>query len=154
MPLEAGLARQAFALAQVFNRHLVMAQWTDYTRACRGGVRGGRGLTTLVDRRGYVHAFFAWCVQTSLAQGRLLKVNELVMGHLPGSSLPEAIAETLVELAQGADCRSIVLDLPAGTLAAASRALFVEQGFVALPQERQTLVARVPTITTACRDAS
>ena len=154
MPLEAGLARQAFALAQVFNRHLVMAQWTDYTRACRGGARGGRGLTTVVDHRGYVHAFFAWCVQTSLGQGRQLKVNELVMGHLPGSSLPEAIAETLLELAQGADCRSIVLDLPPGTLGAGSRALFVEQGFVALPQERQTLVARVPAISTACRDAS
>ncbi len=151
VPLEPGTARQAFVLAQVFDRRLVLGQWSAYTRAFRSGARTGRGLMSIVDRRGYVHAFFAWRVQTTLARGRVLEVEEMIVGHLPGTSLPEAIAHSLRELANTTACRSMVLDLPCGTLDPATRALFVEQGFAALPQERQVLVAHVPDVD--CLDA-
>lgn len=142
VPLQAGAARQAFALAQVFNRQLAMPQWLEYMRGFRRSARSDAGLMTMVDRRNYVHAFFSWSARTSLTQERVLEVDDLVIGNLPGRTLPEALVEAFEDLAGTRDCATIALDLPTRGIGAAHRAFFVDCGFSALPAEHTCLTRR------------
>lgn len=121
-------ARQAYPLIQLANPNVAMPEWLAFVRRWSRLSPERGGIIALRDRRGYIHAIYTYKIDYSIAIGRLLRVSDIIAGHLPGPPLGRFITDSVNRLADRLQCPSIVLETPASadadTLAAGPNAPF------------------------------
>lgn len=123
-------ARLAFQLVRLCEPRCTLLDWLALTRRlCRRSPRNA-GLMAIRDRRGTFHAIFGYSIDHSLDFGRCLRVGDLILAHLPGSAIDDAIVDCAEKLAASCGCDGLVIDLaaePASGASARLRAILAER---------------------------
>jgi hypothetical protein len=127
--LAPGAARAAYPLIRLGFPDLTLAAWNRFARAANGMAGRRGGLVSIMDRRGIIHAVFAYALRETLDGGRALAVTELVMGHLPGEALRHALLAALETLGMRSNATCLRIEVAEGTLAMADRAALLAVGF-------------------------
>ena len=122
-------ARSAFALINLHHPEVTLELWRDFVRRAGRRPRHRGGLVAISDRRGYVHAVFAYHVNNDLRSGTALRVSDVVMGRLPGGNLPAAILACVEALARELRTGCIHVDFIDSTLAPPDRDALRLAGF-------------------------
>ena len=121
-------ARAAFPLVGLEHPDLTFRLWHDFVRSTNRGPRHRKGLVAIGDRRGTIHAVFSYEVCESLSASTALRVRDVVMGRLPGGTLPRAALSCIARLA-GEFASSTVQMISSTARSAHDRALLAESGF-------------------------
>jgi hypothetical protein len=100
---------RAYPLARAHSPHLELREWLAYARSFSRKNPIKSGLIGLMDARSYIHGLFAYSTEYLLTQKKTLRINDLIMCHLPGSELSEAFLTSIVQLAERYDVASIVV---------------------------------------------
>ena len=103
--------RQAYPLVRVHGPAVTLNHWLAF--AChwtRMPERRG-GLVAIKDVRGYLHALFSYRIETDLCRGRLMRVSDLIVGHLAGKAIHMATMKAIERLADETGCSSVVIEL-------------------------------------------
>ena len=108
-PLRAASAGRAYSLIRLFEMGLDQRRWNDFVRRVSRADKSG-GVMMIQDSRGAAHAVFAWRVAPSLRGERVLSVNDMIVGSLPGRALCESLIDALNALALEQDCLSIEIE--------------------------------------------
>ncbi len=117
VPLRPETVRRAYPLVHLFDRALDLTEWTTYAKSLiRQNARTG-GLKAIEDGRGYIHAVFAYSVRRHLRHRKLLRVSDVVIGHLPGQILAQTLLDSIAELACECDCERVMVELGDGSAA-------------------------------------
>jgi len=118
--------RRALALVSWAHPEVTPSQWRRFARFWARTPRRKGGLVLIEDPRRYVHALFRYEVDAGrrpslLTWGRSLRVCDLVVADLTGTSLRSAIDTFCETLARELDCPKVIFDGQAPTLTTASR---------------------------------
>jgi hypothetical protein len=149
-------ARRAFPLVRVHDPHVTLKEWLAFVwRWTRMPERRG-GLVSVADVRGYLHALFSYRIEIDLLHGRLMRVSNLIIGHLPGQAVRSTVVATIERLAEDTGCSSVAIDLaqaPAGPNDVAIRNALAGAGFApcAVSLLRQEPAHLRPPVTTMLR---
>lgn len=103
--------RRGYMLVSMLNPDITPQDWRRFARCAARGPRERGGLIAILDPRGYCHAIFSYRMGESLAAGRSLRVADVVMGRLPGNTLPQAVIACAEALAAQYGGLSIHIDL-------------------------------------------
>ncbi len=140
-------ARAAYPLVSLEHPEITLDLWRAFARRANRGGHQRRGLVAITDRRGTIHAVFAYQVESSLSAAAALRVSDIVMGRLPGGTLPRATLACIDRLAGELGSADVRIDFLKGALAPQDRATLAEAGFTtsgvnfsrALPARRATI---------------
>ena len=127
--LRADEARAAYPLVSLEHPDVTLERWRDFVRRANRGARRQRGLVAIVDRRGTIHAVFAYHVVDNLPSSTALRVSDIVMGHLPGDTLSRATLACIDRLASELGSACVQIEFLEGVLAPQDRAALGEAGF-------------------------
>jgi len=128
-PLRASQAERVYALVSLLHPRVTPEDWRRFVRRATRVPRDRGGLMAIRDRRGYCHAVFSYRVGNELAAGRSLRVSDVVMGRLPGVTLPRALVACAERLAVELDSTAISIDLEASMVAPEDRDVLLLAGF-------------------------
>lgn len=132
---------RGYALVRMLHPDLTERDWRSYIR--RAARRSPGGLMAICDARGYCHAIFSYRIGERIGKGRLLRVSDVVMGRLPGATLPKALIACAEKLAEEHGGTDVAIDLDHSMLAprdseALAQAGFEPSGFVLTRTTRVT----------------
>ena len=114
-PLRSGNLRRAYPLVHLFDPRLDLPSWTTYAKSIiRQSSRIG-GLRAIEDGRGYIHAVFAYGVRQDLRHRKLMRVSDVVIGHLPGQILARTLLDSIGVIARDLDCNRVMVELGEGS---------------------------------------
>ncbi len=102
-------ARRAYPLVRLFHPSLSLENWLKFAHV---STRAPSGVVAIEDMRGCIHAAFVYTVDSRIARGPLLRINELMVGRLPGSLVNHAIMDAVERLARASDAETIEIVLP------------------------------------------
>ena len=127
--LRADEACAAYPLVSLEHPEVTLELWRSFVRRANRGQRQRRGLVAITDPRGTIHAVFSYQVESSLSDPTALRVSDLVMGRLPGGTLPRATLACIDRLAGELGSANVRIDFLEGALAPQDRAALSEAGF-------------------------
>jgi hypothetical protein len=122
------MASRAFPLVQLSNPFINLQAWMDYVRAHAKVARGTGGLTAIEDERGYIHGLFSWRLFHDLTCRKSLRISDLIMAHLPGRALQEAVLAEIQNLGDTTGAGAIVVEA-GNNLAGLRRDALLASGF-------------------------
>lgn len=128
-PLRSSQADAVFPLVSLLHPGIAREDWQRFVRRATRLPRHRGGLMAIRDRRGYCHAVFSYRVGDDLAAGRSLRVSDVVMGRLPGVTLPRALVTCAERLAAELDSGAISIDLEQSMIAPQDREALRQAGF-------------------------
>jgi len=129
--LRADEARAAYPLVSLEHPGVTLDLWRAFARRANRGAPRRRGLVAVTDRRGTIHAVFAYQVEAGLSAAAALRVSDLVMGRLPGGALPRATLACIDRLAAELGSATVTIDVLDAALTPEDRAALGEAGFAA-----------------------
>ena len=125
-------ARRAYPLVRVHDPDVTLKQWLAFVSGWTRIPERRGGLVSVADVRGYLHALFSYRIEIDLLYGRLMRVSNLIVGHLPGQAVRSTVVATIERLAEDTGCSSVAIELaqaPAGPNDIAIRNALVGAGF-------------------------
>jgi hypothetical protein len=128
-PLRAAQAATVYPLVSLLHPEVTPHAWRRFVREASRLPRHRGGLMAIRDRRGCCHAVFSYRIGDDLAAGRSLRVSDVVMGRLPGVTLPRALVTCAERLANEFESSAISIDLQQSMIAPGDRAALREAGF-------------------------
>jgi hypothetical protein len=139
-------ADAAYPLARIAAPALTVERWRGLVASLDGGgAPGGTGILLAEDQHRYIYGLCTFHACLDLRQGEQVLNAELIVPDLVD---PRPVAGVLLAaiygLAEGNDCRAVVLHLPATAAAAGDRprgvqAALAEAGYDAMPMLRWRL---------------
>jgi hypothetical protein len=107
--------RRAYVLVSLAHPHVTAKQWDSFIKRHAAASLARGGLFTIRDERRYVHSVFRYKVDESplFADGRALRLHDLVMAQLPCQTLVPAFVACVERLASHLGCGTVALDVPA-----------------------------------------
>jgi hypothetical protein len=91
---------------------ITLDQWLRFVRRRCRATAGRAGLMAIRDCRGIVHALFSYRVDFDLHSRRRLWIANLIVAHLPGSQIEEAVAASSREVSAQLGCNTITVEQP------------------------------------------
>ena len=128
-PLRTAEAGRVYPLVNILYPEVTPEAWRLFVRRATRFPRHRGGLMAIRDSRGYCHAVFAYRVGDDLAAGKALRVSDVVMGRLPGVTLPRALVTCAERLAAELESGAVSIDLRESMIAPRDRAMLREAGF-------------------------
>ena len=128
-PLRTAEAGRVYPLVNILYPEVTPEAWRLFVRRATRFPRHRGGLMAIRDSRGYCHAVFAYRVGDDLAAGKALRVSDVVMGRLPGVTLPRALVTCAERLAAELASSAVSIDLRESMIAPRDRAMLREAGF-------------------------
>lgn len=116
-------ARLAFHLVRLCQPRWTLLDWLELTRRLCRRAPDRSGLIAVRDRRGVFHAIFGYSIDLGLDHGRCLRIGDLIVAHLPGSAIDDAIVDCAERLQASLGCDSLVIDIRAERASGVSRRL-------------------------------
>ncbi|CAN7234481.1 hypothetical protein LJR009_000829 [Bosea sp. LjRoot9] len=136
-------ARSAYSLVAMSHPKV---SFDDWRRFLRGAIRAGRkgdGIAGLRDRRGCIHALFAFRVVQALGRDATLQVTELAMLRLPGTVLVKSLVSFANNLAAELALPSISIDMQPSDIWSQDQHALEQRGF-AIDRVQMRGKARAP----------
>jgi hypothetical protein len=104
--------RTAYPLVRMHDASISLAIWQRFARR-RGRTAVDRaGLIGIRDCRGIVHAVFSYRVDLDLHSRKRLCIANLIVAHLPGSRIDDAVTASTAELSIQFGCQTITVEQP------------------------------------------
>jgi hypothetical protein len=104
--------RTAYPLVRMHDASISLAIWLRFARQrCRTTAERA-GLIGIRDCRGIVHAVFSYRVDLDLHGRKRLCIGNLIVAHLPGSRIDDAVATSTAELSIRFGCQTITIEQP------------------------------------------
>jgi hypothetical protein len=103
-------AGAAYPLIRLHDAGISLQKWRVFARRrCRA--RSGRsGLIAIRDVRGIVHAVFSYRTDIDLRARKRLCISHLIIAHLPGSGIDEAVNLSASRIASKLGCQTITIE--------------------------------------------
>ena len=122
-------AHVAYPLVNLEHSDVTLDRWRAFVQRADPGSRDRSGTMAVTDRRGTMHAVIAYRIADDLRFARSLRVGEILMGRLPGGTLPRAILACAGRLADELGSASVQIDVLEDALAPGDREALREVGF-------------------------
>jgi hypothetical protein len=124
-------SQKVYALISILLPDVTPDAWLRFVRqATRLSPHRG-GLIAVMDQRGCCHAIFSYRVGQDLAAGRALRVSDVVMGRLPGTTLPRAVVACAERLAAALESETVLIDLDDSVMETGDADVLRQAGFQA-----------------------
>ncbi|NIX77502.1 hypothetical protein [Microvirga terricola] len=111
-PLSPKEAHLAYPLVQMFDPAVTLQDWVTFARRLARRKPGQGGLMAARDRRGVLHALFAYAVDRDRRATACLRVTDLIVSRLPGEEVNATVLSGVQELADRLGCKSVLIDVP------------------------------------------
>jgi len=112
LPISWQCARTAYPLVRLHDASISLDTWLRFAqRLCRSAP-GRAGLIAIRDCRGIVHALFSYRVDRDLHVRKRLCVANLIVAHLPGSQIEEAVVVSTRNVSAQFGCQTITIEEP------------------------------------------
>lgn len=105
-------ARTAYPLVCLHDTSISLETWLRFVRRRCRGASGRSGLIAIRDSRGIVHALFSYRVDLDLRSRKRLCLAHLIVAHLPGSQIDDAVAISAGNVAASLGCQTISIEQP------------------------------------------
>ncbi|WP_136626076.1 hypothetical protein [Bradyrhizobium macuxiense] len=102
----------AYPLVFMHDASITAEQWLQFVRRrCRS--RSPRtGLIAIRDRRGVIHALFSYRIDSDLRVRKRLNISDLIVAHLPGSQIDDAVATVVADVSAQFGCQIVTIERP------------------------------------------
>jgi hypothetical protein len=110
VPVTWANARAAFPLVRLHDAGITLEKWLLYVRRRSRATSGRSGLMAISDRRGIVHALFSYHVGLDLRTRKRLCIEALIVAHMPGSQIDEAVDLSTGQVAASLNCQTISIE--------------------------------------------
>jgi hypothetical protein len=105
-------AGAAYPLVHLHDPSVTLETWLRFVRRRCGNAAGRTGLMAIHDCRGIIHALFSYRVDIDLCVRKRLCVGDLIVAHLPGSRIDEAVTASTGTIAARLGCLTISIEQP------------------------------------------
>ena len=115
LPIDHQHAIVAYPLVFMHDASITTDQWLRFVRRrCRGS-SPDTGLIAIRDRRGVIHAVFSYRVDSDLRVRKRLSIGDLIVAHLPGSRIDDAVSNVIAEVSAQYGCQIVTIEQPFAT---------------------------------------
>lgn len=111
-PIDRDWARAAYPLVYMHDASISQEKWLRFAGRYEGIASDTSGLMVIRDSRGIIHALFSYRTDLDLHLRKRLCIGNLVVAHIPGSQIDEAVAECSGNLAAALACQTILIEQP------------------------------------------
>ncbi len=100
----------AYPLVRLHDAGITLQKWRVFARRrCRA--RSGRsGLIAIRDARGIIHAVFSYRTDIDLRARKRLCISHLIVAHVPGSGIDDAVNVSASRIASKLGCQTITIE--------------------------------------------
>jgi hypothetical protein len=112
LPMTWASARAAYPLVYLHDASITLETWLGFVRSQIRTAPGRGGLMAIRDRRGTVHAVFSYRVDRDLRARKRLCLVDLIVAHLPGSPIDDALVASTSKIAANLNCQTICIAQP------------------------------------------
>jgi hypothetical protein len=105
-------ATAAYPLVRLHDASITLEKWLHFARRHCGTVYKRAGLIAIRDCRGIVHALFSYRVDFDLHNRKRLCVANLIVAHMPGSQIDEAVAASTQNVSAQFGCHAVTIEQP------------------------------------------
>ncbi len=105
-------ARAAYPLVHLHDASITLEKWLGFVRRRGGNASGRTGLIAIRDCRGIIHALYSYRVDIDLRIRKRLCIGNLIVAHLPGSHIDDAVAASTGKIAARLGCQNISIEQP------------------------------------------
>jgi hypothetical protein len=105
-------ARTAYPLVRMHDASISLEIWLRFARGRCRATAGRAGLIGIRDRRGIVHAVFSYRIDRDLHGRKRLCIANLIVAHLPGSRIDDAVAASTEDLSLQSGCQTVTVEQP------------------------------------------
>ena len=114
LPIDQQQAIAAYPLVFMHDASITTDQWLRFVHErCRNGAPQ-TGLIAIRDRRGVVHAVFSYRIDSDLQIRKRLNIGDLIVAHLPGSQIDDAVATVVADVSAQFGCQIVTIERPFG----------------------------------------
>ncbi len=121
LSLDCERARAAYPLVHLHDAGITLEKWLRFVRRRCGNASGRTGLMAIHDCRGITHALFSYRVDIDLRIRKRLCVGHLIVAHLPGSGIDDAVTASTGHVAARLGCQTISIEQPFDAVGARHR---------------------------------
>ncbi|MBR1164576.1 hypothetical protein [Bradyrhizobium elkanii] len=102
----------AYPLVFMHDASITTDQWLRFVRRrCRDS-SPDTGLIAIRDRRGVIHALFSYRIDNDLRVRKRLSIGDLIVAHLPGSRIDDAVSNVIAEVSAQYGCQIVTIEQP------------------------------------------
>jgi hypothetical protein len=112
IPMSRQGATAAYPLVRLHDASVSLDTWLRFVRRHCGPTQQRTGLIAIRDCRGIVHALFSYRVDFDLHNRKRLCVANLIIAHIPGSKIEEAVATCTRNISAELGCHTISAEQP------------------------------------------
>jgi hypothetical protein len=112
IPISWQCAATAYPLVRLHDASVTLDKWRRFARRHGGSACKRAGLIAIRDCRGIVHALFSYRVDLDLHNRRRLCVTNLIVAHVPGSQIDDAVAASTRNVSAQLGCHAITVEQP------------------------------------------
>jgi hypothetical protein len=110
LPIDPASASAAYPLIRLYDAGITLQKWLVFARRRSRARAGGSGLIAIRDCRGIIHAVFGYRTDIDLNARKRLCIGHLIVAHLPGSGIDDAVAVSASRLAAKLGCQTIAIE--------------------------------------------
>ncbi len=107
LTIDAASASAAYPLIWMHDAGISLQKWLGFARRRCRATSGRSGLIAIRDCRGIIHAVFSYRTDIDLRARKRLCIGHLIVAHLPGSGIDEAVAVSANRIAAKLGCHTI-----------------------------------------------
>lgn len=112
IPMSWQRATAAYPLVRLHDASVSLDKWLRFVRRHCDPTQQRGGLIAIRDCRGIVHALFSYRVDFDLHNRKRLCVANLIVAHIPGSKIEEAVATSTRNIQAELGCHTICAEQP------------------------------------------
>jgi hypothetical protein len=112
LPMSWQCAETAYPLVYMHDASISLADWLRFARRRDRTPSEPAGLIAIRDCRGIIHALFSYRVDIDVHGRKRLQIGDLIVAHLPGLLIDDAIDVSAGKLAADLGCESISIEQP------------------------------------------
>lgn len=110
LAIDPACASAAYPLVRLHDAGITLNKWLAFARRRSKSASGRSGLIAIRDCRGIVHAVYSYRTDIDLRARKRLCIGHLIVAHLPGSGIDDAVAASTGEIAAKLGCLTITID--------------------------------------------
>lgn len=109
LTIDPASAGAAYPLVRMHDAGITLKKWLVFARR-RCSASGRSGLIAIRDCRDIIHAVFSYRNDIDLRVRRRLCISDLIVAHLPGSGIDDAVAVSTGQIAAQLGCQTITIE--------------------------------------------
>ncbi|UGY12188.1 hypothetical protein [Bradyrhizobium septentrionale] len=115
LPIDHQDAIAAYPLVFMHDASITTEQWLRFVRRRSRSSSPETGLIAIRDRRGVIHAVFSYRIDSDLRVRRRLSISDLIVAHLPGSRIDDAVSSVVADVSAQHGCQIVTIERPFAT---------------------------------------